>query len=261
MRRIIVFSFLSFFFFLSGACFAETSVSLCNVKKSQHFIIYFQEEPAGYTDEIIRQAEDYYTSLLDRLGFDRFDDFWTWDKRCKIYLYPSLADYKKSAGQPEWSKASVNVKERVINSFLFEKSFIDVLLPHELGHLIFREFIGYKARLPLWIDEGVACLQEKGAQKRLEFASNAVKTGQFIPLEKLSAINRENLATPLIFYAEATSVVHFLLEKYGKEKFTDYCRKLRDYNNKCPWDELLFDTYGFKDISRMDYEWRFFLSS
>ena len=42
------------------------------------------------------------------------------------------------------------------------------LLPHELGHIIFREFIGLESNCPSWLDEGVAMYQEKLKRKDIK---------------------------------------------------------------------------------------------
>ena len=67
--------------------------------------------------------------------------------------------------------------------------FFDTLLPHELGHIIFRDYIGFTAAVPLWFEEGVAIYQEKA--KRLgsnKTVKEAIENGQFIPLSQLSGV-------------------------------------------------------------------------
>ncbi len=209
-------------------------------------------------DQLIDEAEDAYDEVTERLGFTRFDDFWTWDNRCKIYLYPELSDYQRITGRPSWSGGSVNIVTRTINTYLFEKDFIQIILPHEMGHLIFREFVGYKTNLPLWLDEGIAILQERQNQEeRLLMVQGLVFSGLYIPLERLVEIDEDNLVFATVFYAECYSVVDFLIQKYGRDKFVDFCRYLRDKKN---WKRGLRDIFGFKDMEQMNEEWvRFML--
>ena len=192
------------------------------------------------------------------MGFRRFE-FWTWDNKCKIYLYPSRAEYHQATKQPTWSGANVYIKQRLINTFEGQKNFFETILPHEMAHLIFREFVGYKTDLPLWLDEGIACLFEKTNQEiYFAVAKILVKSSVFIPLEKLTEIKQEGLVMPEVFYAESASVVYFLLKKYGREKFIDYCRKLRDNKD---WRISLREAYGFKNLSAVNKEWIDFLLS
>lgn len=242
----------------AGACFAQpqTQTSMWQVAKSEHFIVYYEDAPAGYIDGLINGAEKYYFSILDKLGFTRFDRFWSWENRCKIYIYSKKEDYNKKTGQPPWSEASVNVKQRVISAFLGQNNFKETLLPHEMGHLIFREYIGFKVQLPLWLDEGVACLQEPASQARVDSAKAFLKSDSFIPLQALTGMRAEDIKSPAVFYSEAASAVDFMLKKYGKEKFVDFCRRIRDNTY---WLDALKSVYGFKDLDRMNEEWVNFL--
>jgi len=226
------------------------------IKKSTHFIIHYQKSiPSHYITTIARKAEKYYNTITKELGFRRFN-FWTWNKRCKIYLYSSREVYYNNTQIPSWSQARVEVKERIIYGFLEKKDFvrfIEEILPHEMGHLIFREFVGYETKLPLWLDEGIACFVEKrNKQKRLNLAKKIVNTDAFISLEKLTSTSKNSLDDPDVFYAESASIIDFLLEKYGRDKFVEYCRSLRDGNH---WKESLLRVYDFSEFSQIGDEW------
>jgi len=129
------------------------------VRKSTHFNIYYKEAPNQYIDKVLKIAEDYYDTITNDLSFRRFD-FWSWNKRCKIYLYPFKKEYQKVTGRPFWPGATADIKKREIRTFIFQKNFLEMALPHEMAHLIFREFVGYRTSLPLWLDEGAACFEE-----------------------------------------------------------------------------------------------------
>jgi len=249
--------FLFFLFILLVSLFvpalAGVNATLWQDKKSQHFIIYYQDAPLDYIDNLINNAERYYSEIVDGLGFSRFD-FWTWDNRAKIYLYSSSEEYLNDTGRMAWSGAMVNIKKRTIKTFINQENFIQSILPHEMAHIIFREFIGLDVRLPLWLDEGVACSQEKvNLSERLQFAKHLVKSNMHIPIKRLSEISDYNLVVPKVFYAEAASLIVFLLEGYGKEKFLDFSRRLRDDNKG--WLETLLDNYSFSDIEDLETQW------
>jgi hypothetical protein len=91
-----------------------------------------------------------------------------------------------------------------------------------MTHLIFREFVGYDRRLPLWLDEGIACSQEKDGGQYTAIARVLVKTSMFIHLDKLTEITKPGLFMPEVFYSESAAVVEFLMQEYGKEKFIDF---------------------------------------
>jgi len=263
MRKVIIKREIFLFFLLASIVsiktfvFAEVRTSFWQDKKSQHFIIYYQGATAEYVDNLINSAEKYYNDIVDELGFRRFD-FWTWDERAKIYLYNSSEEYLNDTGRMAWSGAMVNIKKRTIKTFINQENFMQSILPHEMAHIIFREFIGLSIRLPLWLDEGVACSQEKVyLSERLLFAKHLVKSKMHIPIKRLSEISDYNLVVPKVFYAEAASLVVFLLEGYDKEKFLDFSRRLRDDNKG--WRETLLGAYRFSDIEDFQTQWQAYI--
>ena len=156
-----------------------------------------------------------------------------------------------------WSGASVSVKRRTIKTFLGQESFLDSILPHELTHIIFREFVGFKAALPLWLDEGVACSQEKSnLVGRMDAAKALVKQDSYLRLDKLFEVYNSNLIVPNVFYSESASIIIFFLKKYDKGLFLDFSRKLRD---GIDWKKAILDTYRFQSFEEMEALWKEFI--
>jgi len=247
--------FLIFIFCLTPVS-AEVITSLWRTEKSQHFIIYYQEVPADFVNELISKAEEYYNGILEELGFRRFD-FWSWDNRAKIYLYNNSADYLKDTNSLAWSGAQVSIKRRIIKTFVGQQNFFDSILPHEMTHMIFREFVGLKTDLPLWIDEGVACSQEKNnLAVRMNAAKVLVKNNTYLEFKNLFEVYSATLIVADIFYSQAASVITFLLNKYDKELFLDFSRKVRD---GLPWKKALLDSYRFSSAEEMQTAWKEFM--
>ncbi len=201
------------------------------VKKSTHFIVYYKEAPKEFIENIIESAEDYYHSISSELGLRR-KDYWLWDDRAKIYIHSNKDEYVKASGQPHWSSGSALYELKTIHTYPLASGFFDTLLPHELGHIIFREFIGFRRDIPIWLDEGIAMYQEKARRwGSNDVVKKAIKDGSFIPLDELSKMRLwSGLGdeTITLFYAESTSVVYFLLQEYGRHSFIKFCRELRD---------------------------------
>jgi hypothetical protein len=245
-------------FFLLVPAQAEVIASYWQTSKSQHFIIYYQEAPAGFVDELINRAEDYYNGIVDEIGYRRMD-FWSWDNRAKVYLYKNADDFHADTQRSAWTGAVVSVRNRVMKTFVGQAHFFDSLLPHEMTHVIFREFIGVNTPLPLWIDEGVASSQEKSyLSARMQLARDLVVKNQYIKLEKLSEVSNlgENSVSPNVFYSEAASLIVFLIREKGKDRFLDFSRALRDGTN---WKSALLKTYNFLSLEAMENEWKNFM--
>jgi hypothetical protein len=202
-----------------------------NEYKSSHFIVYYQNGiEKKYIKEFTAKCEKYYFAITDRLGFKRFN-FWLWEKRARVFVYKTREDYLTGSGRAEWSGASVFVKNKFISTFYFEGDFFDVILPHELSHIILREFIGQNTRTPLWFDEGVACANEKDSLIRyLLAAKRLVDRHAYLEVPMLERVYGEKTLMPDIFYPMAASLVIFLFEdkKNGKDKFFELCSLLRD---------------------------------
>jgi hypothetical protein len=222
-----------------------------STKKSKHFIIYYQQTPTEYISKVIGSAEHYYKSITDYLGFRRFN-FWTFDRRCKIYLYPNQEKYLEDTQPAPWSKGGVHVIRKEIFTYVREDEFFDYVLPHEMGHIIFREIVGFDKKLPLWIDEGVALLQEKDRERYLAKACRLAREKSYIPLNRLSRIRGYQKVEPLVFYSESASLMEFLLEEFGRERFITFCRRLRDGGE---WRESLLGTYNFENLNELEEAW------
>lgn len=258
--KIVIVSFLaSRILFNSAPCLGAVKEEYWLIKKSMHFIVYYKGEDSSLQiDRLLKDAEANYEEITEALGFKIFD-FWTWDKRCKIYLFPSANAYYNDTGRPIWSAAHANFQEKAIKTYTLDKDFFEKILPHEMSHLILREFIGINTYLPLWLEEGIASLSEKsGREERLTIVKGLARGNLLIPLDKLTNITADNLVMPKIFYAESLSIVYFLLKKYGRDKFVDLCRDLRD---KKEWEDAIENVYGFRGISSIGEEWLKFMVS
>ena len=241
--------------FLLTSAWAQTEPSAWQTQKSQHFIIYYQDAPAGFTDELIDRAEDYYNSIVDEFGYRR-SDFWSWDNRARIYLYKDADDFHKETQRASWAGGMVLVGSREIKTFVGQESFFDTILPHEMTHIIFREFVGNKTVFPLWIEEGVASSQEKASLSlRLRMAKQYITEGKYIKLEEFSALTDPGQVDPLLFYSEAASIVVFLMHAQGADGFFDFSRALRDGIN---WKKALLNTYNFNSLAEMENAWKDF---
>jgi hypothetical protein len=254
MKRCALF-LITLFGFLS-ICLAQGTEGW-KTEKSTHFIIYYKNAPGDFIRQLIEKSEDYYNKIADDLGFRRFD-FWLWDNRAKIYIYDDAEDYQSATGQPSWSQGAALPLAKIIQSYPYAQGFFQVTLPHEMGHIIFREFIGFDNYvIPLWLDEGVASYQQKIKYlKASEVIKKAVDDGEFITLQSLANFNPQSTtANKLVqlFYAEAFSIVDFLIKEFGKDRFVIFCQNLRD---KMRLERAIAATYPFSNIQELGQAWQ-----
>lgn len=193
---------------------------------SPHFIVlHTGDESLART--VADRAESYYATIAADLGYTRYRNFWLWDNRVKILIYPTAAAFSEACNAPAWAAGRASAQRHEIASFRQSgEGFLSSLLPHELSHLILADFIG-EARVPLWLTEGFAGWEQGG---RTAPTAGSALPHRF-PLKELTTldIRRESDRSRVaLFYAQSASVVGFMIKTYGGEAFGAFCRALRD---------------------------------
>ena len=226
-------------------------------EKGDHFIVYYANDEA-FAREVKKKAEVYYEKIASELGYARVSNFWQWDNRVKIYIYPDEKSFREATGQPQWSKGVASYTEKSIITFPRNENFIDGILPHEMTHLIFRDFVGFEGEIPLWMDEGVAQWQEpKKREISKAMAKFLLDNGKNLSLKEITSLDiRGSQDTEKVqeFYMQAVSLVDFLVKKYGAQVFTEFCRQLRDGKNL---NEALRFSYptSIRSLEELENQW------
>ncbi len=224
--------------------------------KSTHFIIYYKSAGEDFISQVAERSEVYYDSIAEELGFRRFD-FWLWDNRARIYIYDDAKDFMAGTGQPEWAMGDAVPRDKVIRAFPGAHKFLDTTLPHEMGHIIFREFVGFNnPAVPLWLDEGVASYHQKfkyqGVDRILKSAAAQNKLMRVADLSAFASTRFMDKEVARLFYAESFSIVDFLLKNYGKDSFVLFCQNLRD---KKDLKRALASAYSLDGLQELDAAW------
>jgi len=248
--------------FMCVVCASTAFAKKWKEYKRIHFIVYYKNAPFDFVETVEEASGQYYLDITENMGFTRYKG-WNWDKRAKIYIYDNADDYVINGKQAGWSHGVASPRDKVIRTFPSAHGFFDSTLPHELGHIIFREFIGFKARIPSWFEEGVAMHQEKARRWGAhDTVRKAIEDGTFKPLSELSITNlryRSSKELINLFYAESASVVNFLINEYGKQRFVRLCRKLKD-GDRFSW--ALDSIYvRFKNVDDLNKAWVKYLTN
>ncbi|NQU19189.1 hypothetical protein HQ550_03435 [bacterium] len=227
-------------------------------ERSTHFIVYYKEGiDRDFIEDIIDAAEGYYEEIADDLGYRRYN-FWLWDERAHIYIFPDKTSYQKETRQPDWSGGCASYRDKKIWTYPHAAGFFDSILPHELGHIIFREFVGFKNEIPLWFEEGIASYQEKSKRYAAKsIVESFISEDKLLTMEELSNIKNAhdivNSEIAEIFYAQAVSIVYFLMNKFEEYRFAILCKSLRENKSL---DEALRKTYfNIKNTEDLYKQW------
>ncbi|HJO82733.1 MAG TPA: peptidase MA family metallohydrolase [SAR202 cluster bacterium] len=123
---------------------------------------------------------------------------------------------------------------------------------HELTHLFVDEVIGSPlAKMPSWLGEGLAMYFENGAAGRNSTVSNAASNGSLLPLHGMGAVPGRPSEVRQ-FYAQAWSVVDFMIEDFGDERMSHLLRSIDEGDTI---GEATFGAYGLT-IDQLDAAWR-----
>lgn len=229
-------------------------------QRGSNFIIYYRDVPEDFWQTVMDEAEEEYRRISENIGIGAYRS-WSWEKRASIYIYKDMDDYVKNGGQAGWSHGTALVTTKIIKTYPAAAGFFDSILPHELGHIIFHEYVGPTADIPLWFDEGVAMYQEKakrvGAHATVR---KAIEKGQFIPLTRLADMRlyvNSDQATVDLFYAESASAVNFLITQFGAEHFHQFCKEL---SKNTRFEDALVKIYmNIKGLDDLNGRWKKFL--
>ncbi|MFH0731470.1 MAG: hypothetical protein V2A72_00925 [Candidatus Omnitrophota bacterium] len=247
-----------FLFFLVGiVLFAVSATALAFQEElaSEHFKVSFTGDK-NFAKEVLDKAEYYYRNIGDEFGYAKYSKFWSWNSRVKITIYPDHDSYIKGTNQPQWSDGVAFYDIKEIAGYNLNAEFTESILPHEIAHMIFLGYLGQaNGKVPLWLYEGVAqWAEELRRDKRRHISTQLHKKGKMLSIKDLMRINsahfkRENRlfirpavtregedgvlfldteALVDVFYIGSFSLVDFLIERYGAEMFSEFCRQLRD---------------------------------
>ena len=148
----------------------------------------------------------------------------------KIVLYANAEEYRKKTSQPSWA-AAISVGNAV---YSYEGAHLDRVLSHELTHLIYYEYIGRVVPEQRWLAEGLAVYEEHKAGQPPSGGSAPPQPPwpagwQPLSLESLilMAPASERDYTVNAWYAQAESMVRFMIERGGRIGFAQFLAALR----------------------------------
>ena len=259
---VIFFVCCGFFFTAIPIISAQTAVDYSDFTQWQnirgdHFIVYYTQNGVS-AKEVLHKAETCYSKVASDLGYARYSNFWQWENRVNITIYPTKQEYTKETGEPEWTEGIAIYNEKKIVTYEWSQHFLESLLPHEITHLIFRDFVGFKGQIPLWLDEGIAQWEEpKKREVSKLYAREVLNKLQMFPFVQLTAINSladKDVETVNAFYMQSLSAVDFLIATYGTLSFADFCRELRDGKSL---NDALKSSYSgrIRDLDHLEALW------
>ncbi len=258
-NRVLLLAAFSLLF--SPCLFSDVLKEIKNLPKEElkrdHFIIY--HENRNFANDISWNAEYNYKKILRHLGIA---DFHPWEKgenKCVILIFKNQKEFLDAVLSPlnlkneeeamvareslDWMGGLARKDENVLMIFEGAKGVENQILPHELSHLILREYFG-EANIPLWLNEGMAQYEEEGRGYK-KLVMNIVRDNIFLALTDLFKMKSlpPSRAEIALFYVQSASVIDYMRTQLLQTQFSQFLRQLK---GGIPTDEALKEVYQWK---------------
>jgi hypothetical protein len=195
-----------------------------NDQQSLHFRVRaYGADVASTVSELCEQS---YTRIMNDTGLYSFQPRGLY----QIVIYGSQDEYRKKTGQPDWS-AGVTVENAI---YSFYSPNLPGILSHEMSHVIWYEFMnGRLSEQQRWVNEGLAVYQESKTRNRgQDLFVNLIPTMRSapIPMDQIQnlAPNTERAYEASLWYAQAESMIRFMIERGGRIGFGQFLSAIRD---------------------------------
>ena len=125
-------------------------------------------------------------------------------------------------------------------------------LTHELTHLMLDQAVhSPRAKIPAWLNEGLAMYFERGTASRESTVRWAVRRGGLLRLRHMGSVPGRP-GDVRLFYSQSASVVRFMLDRFGEARMQSL---LSDINAGRAVDDALDRSYGI-GVDELDAAWR-----
>lgn len=195
-----------------------------NEQESLHFKV--KAYGADTAKTVSESCEASYTRIMNDTGLYSFQPRGLY----QIVVYGTQDEYRKKTGQPDWS-SGVTVGNAI---YTFYSPALDGVLAHEMTHVIWYEFMnGRLTDQQRWVNEGLAVYEEAKVRNRgneLFAGARVTLRSAAVPLDQLMnlAPNSERAYEASLWYAQAESMIRFMIERGGRIGFGQFLAAVRD---------------------------------
>lgn len=161
--------------------------------------------------------------------------------RIELTVFANEKTFRASSVAPHWSGGGFKLTVRPDGTYRrqvllwqlddenrFRSSLLTRELPHELAHVVLREFFG-QAACPLWLDEGLACLaQDDGGRDMASRMSELLRADAAVQLVDFIDQVNPDLDRPANFYVQAASWTRYLRSNMTDAQMKTFLGHLKD---------------------------------
>ena len=201
--------------------------------ESENFLIWHLD--ASLAQQVAARAERQRRALLRYWG-SASSARQRWQPLCTIYLYPSNEELvRMTGGDPKAGSALARqsalmqgkVFARRINLAADDGQLLTATLPHEISHIVIKEFV---RDIPRWADEGLAMFAESvdSMRRRQRSLRHVVVHGPFYRARTLMRMTRyPEGAYVHLYYAQCFALMRMLIDRGGPKTLLAFLAETR----------------------------------
>ena len=210
--------------------------------------IYYYSGSQSDAEDMLATATETISEMSALLGA-------TIDFPVKVWIYDSVDDMRPALRRESetYEQSIITAGVRVASDTVLVLGNVSFdTLRHELTHVVTKQ-AGESAfgTLPSWLDEGTAVYGQTDTGAFRAALQDALNRGEVLSVRSISSYpaNPDNVG---LFYGESWSLVSYLIDTYGVERFAQLYAEIKGGKRIGPALEAV---YGF-DQDGLDNEWR-----
>ena len=186
--------------------------------QGDHVLVHWVEGDSGFGQRVVRIADQAIKDASELLGVEETEpiDFFVYADRTSFYdvLGPALQENIGGIALPEIRTLFANIPPSSVTD-----SWVGIVVPHELTHLVFDTATHNPYHLPAhWLDEGLADYLAHGYDAATRASvERAVRADAIMPLHALIG---QFPSPPDLFslaYDESVSAIDYLIRTHGQD--------------------------------------------
>jgi hypothetical protein len=222
-----------------------------DMQKSQDVEVYAYNRNEAFNKLILDRAQQAVDELRVEYGVDQVTAI-------RIWIYNSGKDFAGSqqGNSSEWIAGTAYQNLHLILATIPEgnKSEIGRIIPHEISHQILFQATRNPFNItPTWFDEGLAVNhQDNGNEDFPAMVRDAAERGQLFSIRALNSNFPYDASETALAYAESSSIVTFIVDRFGEEKLKAV---VDAYREGVSHDEAFRIGLGV-DLTELDRLWK-----
>lgn len=213
--------------------------------------VYFYFGDVASQQNVLRTAQETMTNIGGILRATVDYPVKVWVYRTAADMAPAVASRRGQGGNTSvQTLGEVGASDTALVSR--DTDFLNIVR-HEVAHIVTRAATrGHLVEIPIWMNEGLSIyaqselLPDEATALRL-----AIQRNRLLPITSLGASARGAADAVSLFYAQSGSIVGFMINTYGPQKFGDLVAALAQDTT----DAAMTKVYGFDQLG-LENEWR-----